>query len=184
MNFVMRCLVPPGDVNQLTINAGYRETHKHPIRGNQSLFNCSACAQPHSPHHKIHFKKGGHQPAMKLMPPKVPINMECCSGVVTQAYGQPDNPVPPMGVRNNPAILTAAPFRGVPQPEAYGRRKFNDRLSMNQLPRRALSRYALTFQGNILSVNCQCRMFTHVRRTHSTSPVENSLITNPQEGEC
>ncbi len=29
---------------------------------------------------------------------------------------------------------------------------------MNQLPRRALSRYGLTFQGNILSVNCQCRM--------------------------
>ena len=23
MNFVMRCLVPPGDVNQLTINVGY-----------------------------------------------------------------------------------------------------------------------------------------------------------------
>ncbi|HAX4820405.1 TPA: hypothetical protein JZG24_003095 [Escherichia coli] len=55
---------------------------------------------------------------------------------------------------------------------------------MNQQPRRALSRYALTFQGNILSVNCLCRMFTRVRRTHSTSPVENSLITNPQEGEC
>ena len=54
---------------------------------------------------------------------------------------------------------------------------------MNQLPRRALSRYGLTFQGNILSVNCQCRMLTRVRRTHSTSPVENSLITNPQEGE-
>ncbi|EEZ5677798.1 hypothetical protein DBU21_001001 [Escherichia coli O25] len=49
---------------------------------------------------------------------------------------------------------------------------------MNQLPRRALSRYGLTFQGNILSVNCQCRMLTRVRRTHSTSPVENSLITN------
>ncbi|HAG9231371.1 TPA: hypothetical protein GF618_22085, partial [Escherichia coli] len=45
-------------------------------------------------------------------------------------------------------------------------------------PRRALSRYALTFQRNILSVNCQCRMFTRVRRTHSTLPVENSLITN------
>ncbi|EER4371157.1 hypothetical protein F7942_005188 [Escherichia coli] len=44
--------------------------------------------------------------------------------------------------------------------------------------RRAISRYALTFQGNILSVNCQCRMLTRVRRTHSTSPVENSLITN------
>ncbi len=54
---------------------------------------------------------------------------------------------------------------------------------MNQQPRRALSRYALTFQRNILSVNCQCRMLTRVRRTHSTSPVENSLITNPQEGE-
>ncbi|EED8610010.1 hypothetical protein A9219_000001, partial [Salmonella enterica subsp. enterica serovar Glostrup] len=26
-----------------------------------------------------------------------------------------------------------------PQPEAHGRRKFNDRLSMNQQPRRALS---------------------------------------------
>ncbi|EPS2550636.1 hypothetical protein ACVCSY_003536 [Escherichia coli] len=36
---------------------------------------------------------------MKLMPPKVQINMECCSGVVTQAYGQPDNPVLPVGVR-------------------------------------------------------------------------------------
>ncbi|EFO2305738.1 hypothetical protein PU06_27265 [Escherichia coli] len=54
---------------------------------------------------------------------------------------------------------------------------------MNQLPRRALSRYGLTFQGNILSVNCQCRMLTRVRRTHSTSPVENFLITNPQDGE-
>ncbi|EFO0220636.1 hypothetical protein D1I28_23700 [Escherichia coli] len=84
----------------------------------------------------------------------------------------------PQRGRNNPAILTAAPFRGVPQPEAHGRRKFNDRLSMNQQPRRALSRYALTFQRNILSVNCQCRMFTRVRRTHSTLPVENSLITN------
>ncbi|HAY5471704.1 TPA: hypothetical protein JQR39_003422 [Shigella flexneri] len=50
--------------------------------------------------------------------------------------------------------------------------------------RRTLSCYALTFQGYILSVNCQCRMLTCVRRTHSTSPVENSLITNPQEGEC
>ncbi|EHV31925.1 ybl82 protein [Escherichia coli DEC5B] len=54
MNFVMRCLVPPGDVNQLTINAGYSES---PIT--LFWFNCSACAQPHSPHHKIHFKKGG-----------------------------------------------------------------------------------------------------------------------------
>ncbi|QSZ87128.1 hypothetical protein FYK26_04820 [Escherichia albertii] len=49
---------------------------------------------------------------------------------------------------------------------------------MNQLPRRALSRYGLTFHGNILSVNCQCRMLTCVRRTHSSSSVEKSLITN------
>ncbi|EFE8358765.1 hypothetical protein FZ026_19395 [Escherichia coli] len=34
----------------------------------------------------------------------------------------------PQRGRNNPAILTAAPFRGVPQPEARGRRKFNDDL--------------------------------------------------------
>ncbi|EFD4953305.1 hypothetical protein F2N28_26990, partial [Escherichia coli] len=40
------------------------------IRSTDHFFNCSACAEPHSPHHKIHFKKGGHQPAMKLMPPK------------------------------------------------------------------------------------------------------------------
>ncbi|HFG3511017.1 TPA: hypothetical protein ACGGLE_004079 [Escherichia coli] len=111
------------------------------------------------------------------MPPKV-INMGCCSGVVAQAYGQPDNPVDICEERRTPAILTAAPFRGLPQPEAHGRRKFNDRLSMNQQPRRALSRYALTFQGNILSVNCQCRILTRVRRTYSTLPVENSLITN------
>ncbi len=109
--------------------------------------------------------------------------MGCCSGIVTQAYGQPDNPVDICEERRTPAILTAAPFRGVPQPEAHGRTKFNDTVQRDQ-PRRALSRYALTFQRNILSVNCQCRMLTRVRRTHSTSPVENSLITNPQEGEC
>ncbi|EFB9388739.1 hypothetical protein FBG47_11890 [Escherichia coli] len=70
MNFVMRCLVPPGDVNQLTINAGIQgPACKYlPISidtENKWSFNCSACAEPHSPHHKIHFKKGGHQPAMK-----------------------------------------------------------------------------------------------------------------------
>ncbi|EPE4961824.1 hypothetical protein ACSI0O_004606, partial [Escherichia coli] len=52
--------------------------------------------------------------------------------------------------RNNPAILTAAPFRGLPQPEAHGRRKFNDKPSMNQKPRRALS--------------CCVPAFNHVRR--------------------
>ncbi|EFJ2948272.1 hypothetical protein IQ206_07705 [Escherichia coli] len=51
--------------------------------------------------------------------------MGCCSGVVTQAYGQPDNPVLSRG-KDSLAILTAAPFRGVLQPEAHGRIKFND----------------------------------------------------------
>ena len=51
--------------------------------------------------------------------------MGCCSGVVTQAYGQPDNPVLSRG-KDSLAILTAAPFRGLPQPEAHGRIKFND----------------------------------------------------------
>lgn len=37
MNFVMQCLVPPGDVNQLTINAGYRESTHNTVFG----FNCS-----------------------------------------------------------------------------------------------------------------------------------------------
>ncbi|HAI4849710.1 TPA: hypothetical protein H6406_004876 [Escherichia coli] len=55
--------------------------------------------------------------------------------------------------------------------------KFNDKVQRDELLR-VLSRYGLTFHGNILSVNCQCRMLTRVRRTHSTSPVENSLITN------
>uniref|UniRef100_UPI00201D1329 hypothetical protein n=1 Tax=Escherichia coli TaxID=562 RepID=UPI00201D1329 len=81
-----------------------------------------------------------------------------------------------------PAILTAAPFRGLPQPEAHGRIKCNDKVQRDEL-RRALPCYALTFQGCILSVNCQYRMLTRVRCTHSSSPVENSLITNPQEGE-
>lgn len=85
--------------------------------------------------------------------------MDCCSGVVTQAYGQPGNPVLSRG-KDSLAILTAAPFRGLPQPEARGRIKFNDRLSMNHQPRRALSRYALTFQGYILSVSCQCRILS------------------------
>ncbi|PSY53982.1 hypothetical protein C7B19_04090 [Escherichia coli] len=65
--------------SRISFSGVYRESTHNTVFG----FNCSACAQPHSPHHKIHFKKGGHQPAMKLMPPKVPINMECCGRVVT-----------------------------------------------------------------------------------------------------
>ena len=42
---------------------------------------------------------------------------------------------------------------------------------MNWQPRRALSCYALTFQGNILSVTCQCRILTRVRRTTTRSSV-------------
>ncbi|AEE56620.1 hypothetical protein UMNK88_2026 [Escherichia coli UMNK88] len=79
----MQCLVPPGDVNQLTINAGYRESTHNTVFG----FNCSACAQPHSPHHKIHFKKGGRgSHGVKLIPPNVTRKIDNrgrCSGVVT-----------------------------------------------------------------------------------------------------
>ncbi|EFB6639265.1 hypothetical protein FQY21_24130 [Escherichia coli] len=34
----------------------------------------------------------------------------------------------PQRGRNNPAILTAAPFCGLPQPEAHGRRNLTTRL--------------------------------------------------------
>ncbi|EPA8129039.1 hypothetical protein ACQ65B_003850, partial [Escherichia coli] len=38
---------------------------------NKWSFNCSACADPHSPHHKIHFKKGRQgSHGVELMPPK------------------------------------------------------------------------------------------------------------------
>lgn len=77
-----------------------------------------------------------------------------------------------------PAILTAAPFRGLPQPEAHGRIKFNDS-SKGEGLRRALSCYALIFQGYIFSVNCQCRILIRVRRTTTRSSVLVS-ISNPE----
>ncbi|EEC7177172.1 hypothetical protein ACNCW9_002384 [Escherichia coli] len=55
-------------------------------------------------------------------------------------------------MEETPAILTAAPFRGLPQPEVHGRRKFNDAVQIYEL-RRALSCYALTFQGKLTSGN-------------------------------
>ncbi|HAH3436514.1 TPA: hypothetical protein GF185_09370 [Escherichia coli] len=86
----------------------------------------------------------------------------------------------PQRGRNNPAILTAAPFRGVPQPEAHNRRNLTTSLLRKRHLRRALSRYALTFQGNILSVNCQCRILIRVRRTttrcHVWSPFSTSNL--------
>ncbi|WP_244600427.1 hypothetical protein [Escherichia coli] len=47
---------------------------------------------------------------------------------------------------------------------------------MNHQPRRALSRYALTFQGYILSVNCQCRILIRVRRTTTRDSVLVSIF--------
>ncbi|BAT35501.1 predicted protein [Escherichia albertii] len=84
----------------------------------------------------------------------------------------------PQRGRNNPAILTAAPFRGVPQPEAHGRIKFNDTVQRDQF-RRVLSRYALAFQGYILSVNCQYRILIRVRRTTTRDSVLVSIF-NPE----
>ncbi|ASX06518.1 hypothetical protein B9N31_24695 [Escherichia coli] len=43
MNFVMQCLVPPGDVNQLTINAGLVDA-RYASKRPPYCFNCSACA--------------------------------------------------------------------------------------------------------------------------------------------
>ncbi|PBR32812.1 hypothetical protein COD54_28190, partial [Escherichia coli] len=45
--------------------------------------------------------------------------------------------------------------------------------------RRALSCYALTFQGYVLSVNCQCRILIRVRRTTTRDSVLVSII-NPE----
>ncbi|EFG1958420.1 TPA: hypothetical protein ACHKPI_002751 [Escherichia coli] len=55
-------------------------------------------------------------------------------------------------MEETPAILTAAPFRGLPQPEAHDRIKFNYAVQRDEL-RRALSCYALTFQGKLTSGN-------------------------------
>ncbi|EBY9283244.1 hypothetical protein D6364_19335 [Salmonella enterica subsp. enterica serovar Denver] len=48
-------------------------------------------------------------------------------GVVTQAYGQPDNPVSSTQVKWNLAILTAVPFHGLPQPEAHSCKNYPHR---------------------------------------------------------
>ncbi|WP_270597627.1 hypothetical protein, partial [Escherichia coli] len=46
-------------------------------------------------------------------------------------------------------VAAGLSLKRMPQPEAHGRIKFNDYLQRDEL-RRALSRYALTFQGYIL----------------------------------
>lgn len=57
----------------------------------------------------------------------------CCGGVTTQAYGQPGNPVSSSQVKEGHlAILTAAPFCGLPQPEAHSTIWFNDKAQMRR----------------------------------------------------
>ncbi|RIP12157.1 hypothetical protein BUJ37_000005 [Salmonella enterica subsp. enterica serovar Muenchen] len=49
-------------------------------------------------------------------------------GVSPSGLGQPAPPCAQRGKsEKNPAILTAAPFRGLPQPEVHYRSGFNDR---------------------------------------------------------
>ncbi|HAK8203894.1 TPA: hypothetical protein H2W01_003501 [Salmonella enterica] len=49
-------------------------------------------------------------------------------------------------MEKKPAILTAAPFRGLPQPEAHYRSGFNDSHYEVEVLRSALSRYvSVTF---------------------------------------
>nr|EFH1699331.1 hypothetical protein [Escherichia coli] len=43
--------------------------------------------------------------------------------------------------------------------------------------------FFVSLWGIKLAVSWNCRMLTRVRRTSSTSPVENSLTTTPKEGE-
>ncbi|MEB7329545.1 hypothetical protein, partial [Staphylococcus haemolyticus] len=63
---VMRCLVPPGDVNQLTINAGYREpTHKNQYGSQLAFLTVPRALSRIHRITKFTLKKGGHQPAMK-----------------------------------------------------------------------------------------------------------------------
>lgn len=105
--------------------------------------------------------------------------MGCCSGVVTQAYGQPDNPVLHRGGRIVP--LPYLPPRHFA--DCHNRKRTVELNLTTSLIgeglRRTLSCYALTFQGYILSVNCQCRMLTRVRRTTTRGSVLVSIF-NPE----
>ncbi|HFV3960994.1 TPA: hypothetical protein ACH9JS_005049, partial [Escherichia coli] len=57
------------------------------------------------------FKKGGyHKGKQKTDTRQKVINMGCCSGVVTQAYGQPDNPVLLWGLHEPPPYLPPRHF--------------------------------------------------------------------------
>ncbi len=112
---------------------------------------------------KFTLKRGGyHKGKQKTDTRQKVINMGCCSGVVTQAYGQPDNPVLSRG-KDSHAILTAAPFRGLPQPEAHGRRNLTTSLLREKHLLRALSCCVPVF------LPLQARWYTGVL----TQPVRN-----------
>ncbi|QAZ72514.1 hypothetical protein FORC82_2823 [Escherichia coli] len=77
----MRCLVPPGDVNQLTINAGYRESTHNTVFG----FNCSALSRIHRIT-KFTLKTAAEQSRSKTDTAKRHQKIDNrgrCSGVVT-----------------------------------------------------------------------------------------------------
>ncbi|WP_289707903.1 hypothetical protein, partial [Escherichia coli] len=86
MNFVMRCLVPPGDVNQLTINAGYRG---FPLRPVKYLFLVLTVPRALSRIHRITkftLKRAAEQPRSKTDTAKRHQKIDNrgrCSGVVT-----------------------------------------------------------------------------------------------------
>ncbi|EKW65164.1 hypothetical protein EC970003_2151 [Escherichia coli 97.0003] len=85
MNFVMRCLVPPGDVNQLTINAGYRAFSLPTI----TLFLVLTVPRALSRIHRITkftLKRAAEQPRSKTDTAKRHQKIDNrgrCSGVVT-----------------------------------------------------------------------------------------------------
>ncbi|HFP3481349.1 TPA: hypothetical protein ACHGBL_000839 [Escherichia coli] len=103
---------------------------------------------------KFTLKKGGRAVAkQKLIPPKFPVPTNKHGDVVTglslRRMVNLTTRRPNQEKEITPAILTAAPFRGLPQPEAHGRIKFNDS-SKGEGLRRALS--------------CCVPAFNHVRR--------------------
>jgi len=67
--------------------------------------------------------------------------------------------------KNYTAVLTAAPFRGVPQPEAHGRRNLTTSLLRKRNLRRALS--------------CCVPAFNHIRRGGSCCSPTTRNLYNP-----
>ena len=91
-------------------------------------FNCARALSRIHRITKFTLKRRQSSHGVKLIPPNVTrklITEGVAAGLSLKRMVNLTTRCPQRG-RNNPAILTAAPFRGLPQPEAHGRIKFND----------------------------------------------------------